>query len=99
MGIIDKRPTPLSARVSRLLRSVLLASHELGHALAVRFEALQELADLLEFRHAGLGHVLNLNSSLRRHGLLFEHACTERNYGMANILSGRGVAEREAAKK
>ncbi len=60
MGIIDhKRPTLLSARVSRLLRSVLLASHELGHALAVLLEALQEPAHLLlEFRHAGLGDEL-----------------------------------------
>jgi hypothetical protein len=32
-------------------------------------------------------------------GLLFEYACTEGNYGMANILSGQRVAEREAAKK
>ncbi len=32
-------------------------------------------------------------------GLLFEYACTEGNYGMASILSGQRVAEREAAKK
>jgi hypothetical protein len=30
-------------------------------------------------------------------GLLYEYACTEGNYGMANILSGARVAEREAA--
>lgn len=30
-------------------------------------------------------------------GLLFEYACTEGNYGMANILSGERVAEQEAA--
>lgn len=30
-------------------------------------------------------------------GLLFEYACTEGNYGMANILSGQRAAEREAA--
>lgn len=29
--------------------------------------------------------------------LLFEYACTEGNYGMANILSGERAAEREAA--
>jgi hypothetical protein len=32
-------------------------------------------------------------------GLLFEYACTEGNYGMANILSGARAAEREAAEK
>jgi len=31
-------------------------------------------------------------------GLLYEYACTEGNYGMANILSGQRAAEREAAK-
>jgi hypothetical protein len=31
--------------------------------------------------------------------LLYEYACTEGNYGMANILSGARTAEREAAKK
>ena len=31
--------------------------------------------------------------------LLFEYACTEGNYGIANILYGQGVGEREAAKK
>jgi len=31
-------------------------------------------------------------------GLLYEYACTEGNYGMANILSGARVGEREAAK-
>jgi hypothetical protein len=31
-------------------------------------------------------------------GVLFEYACTEGNYGMANILSGQRAAEREAAK-
>jgi hypothetical protein len=30
-------------------------------------------------------------------GLLYEYACTEGNYGMANILSGARVAEKEAA--
>ena len=30
-------------------------------------------------------------------GVLFEYACTEGNYGMANILSGERAAEREAA--
>jgi hypothetical protein len=30
--------------------------------------------------------------------LLFEYACTEGNYGMANILSGARAAEREAAE-
>ena len=30
-------------------------------------------------------------------GLLFEYACTEGNYGMANILSGARAKEREAA--
>ncbi len=30
-------------------------------------------------------------------GVLFEYACTEGNYGMANILSGARAAEREAA--
>jgi hypothetical protein len=29
--------------------------------------------------------------------VLFEYACTEGNYGMANILSGERAAEREAA--
>jgi hypothetical protein len=29
--------------------------------------------------------------------ILFEYACTEGNYGMANILSGERAAEREAA--
>jgi hypothetical protein len=32
-------------------------------------------------------------------GLLYEYACTEGNYGMANILSGARAAEREAAKE
>jgi hypothetical protein len=32
-------------------------------------------------------------------GILFEYACTEGNYGMANILSGQRAAERDAAKK
>jgi hypothetical protein len=32
-------------------------------------------------------------------GLLYEYACTEGNYGMANILSGARVAERETAKQ
>ncbi len=32
-------------------------------------------------------------------GLLYEYACTEGNYGMANILSGARTAEREAAKQ
>jgi hypothetical protein len=32
-------------------------------------------------------------------GLLFEYACTEGNYGMANILSGARVKEREAASQ
>jgi hypothetical protein len=32
------------------------------------------------------------------HGVLFEYACTEGNYGMANILSGQRAAEREAAQ-
>jgi hypothetical protein len=32
-------------------------------------------------------------------GPLFECACTEGNYGMANILSGQRVAEGEAAKQ
>jgi hypothetical protein len=31
-------------------------------------------------------------------GLLFEYACTEGNYGMANILSGQRAKEREAGK-
>ncbi len=31
-------------------------------------------------------------------GVLFEYACTEGNYGMANILSGQRAAEREAAQ-
>jgi hypothetical protein len=30
-------------------------------------------------------------------GVLFEYACTEGNYGMANILSGQRAVEREAA--
>jgi hypothetical protein len=30
-------------------------------------------------------------------GVLFEYACTEGNYGMANILSGERAVEREAA--
>lgn len=30
-------------------------------------------------------------------GLLFEYACTEGNYGMANVLSGQRTAEKEAA--
>ena len=30
-------------------------------------------------------------------GLLYEYACTEGNYGMANILSGARVAEKETA--
>jgi hypothetical protein len=32
-------------------------------------------------------------------GLLYEYACTEGNYGMANILSGARTAERAAAKQ
>jgi hypothetical protein len=32
-------------------------------------------------------------------GLLYEYACTEGNYGMANILSGARTAEKEAATK
>jgi hypothetical protein len=32
-------------------------------------------------------------------GLLFEYACTEGNYGMANILAGERKAEQDAAKK
>jgi len=32
-------------------------------------------------------------------GLLYEYACTEGNYGMANILAGERVAERKAAAK
>jgi hypothetical protein len=32
-------------------------------------------------------------------GLLFEYACTEGNYGMANILAGERKAEREAAAR
>ncbi len=32
-------------------------------------------------------------------GVLFEYACTEGNYGMANILSGQRAADLEAAKK
>jgi hypothetical protein len=32
-------------------------------------------------------------------GLLYEYACTEGNYGMANILSGARVGERNAAKQ
>jgi hypothetical protein len=32
-------------------------------------------------------------------GLLYEYACTEGNYGMANILSGARKTEREAAAK
>jgi hypothetical protein len=31
-------------------------------------------------------------------GLLFEYACTEGNYGMANILAGQRVKEKEAGK-
>jgi hypothetical protein len=31
--------------------------------------------------------------------LLYEYACTEGNYGMANILAGQRVKEREAAKQ
>lgn len=31
--------------------------------------------------------------------ILFEYACTEGNYGMANILSGERAAEREAAQQ
>lgn len=31
-------------------------------------------------------------------GILFEYACTEGNYGMANILSGQRALEREAAE-
>jgi hypothetical protein len=31
-------------------------------------------------------------------GVLFEYACTEGNYGMANILSGQRAVEREAAR-
>ncbi len=30
-------------------------------------------------------------------GVLFEYACTEGNYGMANILSGARAGEREAS--
>jgi hypothetical protein len=33
----------------------------------------------------------------RMDGLLFEYACTEGNYGMANILAGERKAERDAA--
>jgi len=33
------------------------------------------------------------------HGVLFEYACTEGNYGMANILAGQRAAEREAAAR
>jgi hypothetical protein len=33
------------------------------------------------------------------HGVLFEYACTEGNYGMANILSGQRAVEREAAAR
>lgn len=32
-------------------------------------------------------------------GLLSEYACTEGNYGMANILSGQRAAAREAVGK
>ena len=32
-------------------------------------------------------------------GLLFEYACTEGNYGMANILSGARVAEKDASEQ
>jgi len=32
-------------------------------------------------------------------GLLFEYACTEGNYGMANILAGERKAERDAAAR
>jgi hypothetical protein len=32
-------------------------------------------------------------------GLLYEYACTEGNYGMANILSGARAAERESAEQ
>ena len=32
-------------------------------------------------------------------GLLFEYACTEGNYGMANILSGQRAVERNAAQE
>jgi len=32
-------------------------------------------------------------------GLLYEYACTEGNYGMANILSGARTAEKESAAK
>jgi len=32
-------------------------------------------------------------------GLLYEYACTEGNYGMANILSGARAGEREVAKQ
>ena len=32
-------------------------------------------------------------------GLLFEYACTEGNYGMANILAGQRKADRDAAAK
>jgi hypothetical protein len=31
--------------------------------------------------------------------VLFEYACTEGNYGMANILSGERAAERKAAEQ
>ncbi len=31
-------------------------------------------------------------------GVLFEYACTEGNYGMANILSGERAVEREQAE-
>jgi hypothetical protein len=32
-------------------------------------------------------------------GVLFEYACTEGNYGMANILSGARAAERDDAER
>jgi len=35
----------------------------------------------------------------RLDGLLYEYACTEGNYGMANILSGARAAEKEAAEE
>jgi hypothetical protein len=41
----------------------------------------------------GVYPLTNLN------GILYEYACTEGNYGMANILSGQRVAEKEAAGK
>ena len=37
-----------------------------------------------------------LSMQARDDGVLFEYACTEGNYGMANILSGARAGEREA---